>query len=72
MSVDVTHVKVHADDCKDCHEGKTGRIDRFERTISVDGEVSSELRGKLEEIAGKCPVHRTLEATSVVTTKIIE
>lgn len=72
VSVDVSHGKVHADDCRDCQEGKTGRIDRFERTISVDGELSPELRGKLEEIAGKCPVHRTLEASSVVVTKVIE
>ncbi|WP_108879512.1 alpha/beta fold hydrolase [Anderseniella sp. Alg231-50] len=72
VTVDVSHGKVHADDCKDCGEGKTGKIDRFERTISVDGEVSPELRGKLEEIAGKCPVHRTLEAEAAVVTKVIE
>jgi putative redox protein len=72
VTVDVSHGKVHADDCKDCGEGKTGKIDRFERTISVEGEVSPELRGKLEEIAGKCPVHRTLEAEAAVVTRVIE
>jgi len=72
VTVDVTHGKVHADDCKDCGEGKTGKIDRFERSISVEGEISPELRGKLEEIAGKCPVHRTLEAKAAVVTKVIE
>lgn len=70
VTVDVTHGKVHADDCKDCGEGKTGKIDRFERTISVEGEISPELRNKLEEIAGKCPVHRTLEAEAAVVTKV--
>ncbi len=70
VTVDVTHGKVHADDCKDCGEGKTGKIDRFERTISVKGEISEELRDKLEEIAGKCPVHRTLEAEAAVVTKV--
>lgn len=72
VTVDVTHGKVHADDCKDCGEGKTGKIDRFERTISVDGEISPELRDKLEEIAGKCPVHRTLEAEAAVVTRVVE
>jgi putative redox protein len=71
VTVDVTHGKVHADDCQDSGEGKTGKIDRFERTISIEGEVSPELQGKLEEIAGKCPVHRTLEAEGVVVTKVI-
>lgn len=72
VTVDVAHGKVHADDCRDCGEGKTGKIDRFERTISVEGEISPELRGKLEEIAGKCPVHRTLEAEAAVVTRVIE
>jgi putative redox protein len=66
--VTVDHAKVHAKDCADCGEGRAGRIDRFERVISVEGTVPPELREKLIEIAGKCPVHRTLEASSVVAT----
>ncbi len=69
VSVSVTHDKVHVDDCNEC-EGREGRVDRFEREISVDGEISAEIADKLEEIAGKCPVHRTLEHSSVVATKV--
>jgi putative redox protein len=50
--------------------GNGGRIDRFERVISVDGEISEELRDKIAEIAGKCPVHRTLEAVAKVRTVV--
>lgn len=71
ISVDVSHAKVHAQDCVDCGEGRDGRIDRFERKIAVAGaELDEELRRKLVEIAGKCPVHRTLEASSAVVTKV--
>ncbi len=70
VSVDVTHAKVHADDCAEC-EGRDGRIDRFERVIAVEGGVAPELEAKLVEIAGKCPVHRTLEASSVVATRVV-
>jgi uncharacterized OsmC-like protein/alpha/beta superfamily hydrolase len=70
VSVDVSHGKLHAKDCKDCGEGREGRIDRFERVLSVDGDVSEQLRGKLLEIAGKCPVHKTLEKSSVVVTRL--
>ncbi len=70
VTVDVSHGKVHAKDCADCGEGRTGKIDRFERVLSVEGELSPELRDKLIEIAGKCPVHRTLEAEAVVVTRI--
>jgi putative redox protein len=69
VSVDVSHEKVHAKDCEECTEDERaggGKIDRFERVISVEGEVPEELRDKLLEIAGKCPVHRTLEAGAKV------
>jgi putative redox protein len=70
ISVDVSHGKVYAQDCADCGEGGEGRIDRFERVIRVDGEVAPDVRAKLVEIAGKCPVHRTLEASSAVVTRL--
>ena len=70
ITVDISHDKVHAKDCADCAEGREGRIDRFERTISIDGPVDPDLATRLVEIAGKCPVHRTLEASSAVTTRL--
>ena len=41
-----------------------------ERTISVEGGVDAALADKLIEIAGKCPVHRTLEAGAAAVTKV--
>jgi putative redox protein len=73
ISVSVTHGKVAVEHCEDCGEaveGRTGKIDRFERVISVEGEVDPALAGKLVEIAGKCPVHRTLEQGAAVVTKV--
>ncbi|QKV18614.1 bifunctional alpha/beta hydrolase/OsmC family protein [Oricola thermophila] len=73
VTVEVSHAKVHASDCAECSEEERtngGKIDRFERRISVDGEVAPELADKLAEIAGKCPVHRTLEGNSKVVTVV--
>ena len=73
IMVRVSHGKVPAEHCEDCGEvveGRTGKIDRFERTISVEGDVDAALADKLLEIAGKCPVHRTLEAGAAVVTKV--
>ncbi len=73
VSVDVSHAKIHAKDCEECTESErsgSGRIDRFERVISIDGEVTEELRGKIAEIADKCPVHRTLEAVAKIKTVV--
>jgi uncharacterized OsmC-like protein/fermentation-respiration switch protein FrsA (DUF1100 family) len=70
ISVTVDHAKVHADDCMDCGEGREGRLDRFERTVEIEGPVEPELRARLAELAGKCPVHRTLEGAGAVVTRL--
>jgi putative redox protein len=73
LVVSVRHGKLPAEHCEDCGEaaeGRTGNIDRFERVISVEGGVDAVMADKLIEIAGKCPVHRTLEARSAVVTRV--
>jgi uncharacterized OsmC-like protein/predicted alpha/beta hydrolase family esterase len=73
ITVSVRHGKLPAEHCEDCGEaaeGRTGKIDRFERVISVDGAVDAAMAEKLIEIAGKCPVHRTLEGRSAIVTKV--
>ena len=73
LTVSVRHGKLPAEHCEDCGEaaeGRTGKIDRFERVISVEGGVDAALVDKLIEIAAKCPVHRTLEAGSAIVTKV--
>jgi uncharacterized OsmC-like protein/alpha/beta superfamily hydrolase len=73
LSVRVRYGKVAAEHCEDCGkaaEGRTGKIDRLEREISVDGDVDAALAAKLVEIAGKCPVHRTLESGAAIVTRL--
>ena len=69
ISVDVTHDKVHAQDCANC-ETTEGKIDQFARVIHLSGNLDAEQRQKLLEIAGKCPVHRTLEGEISVKTEL--
>ncbi len=73
LTVGVSHGKVPVEHCQDCGEaveGRTGKIDRFERAITVEGGVDAALAARLVEIAGKCPVHRTLGAGAAVVTKV--
>jgi putative redox protein len=78
VTVEVSHGKVHADDCEECAAngtlaGRTGMIDRFERRIRIEGpDLADEDRRKLLEIADKCPVHRSLESGSAIATTLIE
>lgn len=75
ISVEVSHGKVPVEHCQDCGaavDGRSGRIDRFECTISVAGEVAPEVRQKLVEIAGKCPVHKTLHDGAAIVTRLAD
>lgn len=67
VSVDVTHDKVHAQDAK---AGAGDKVDVFRRRITLEGALDEDQRAKLLEIADKCPVHRTLERSSEVVTRL--
>jgi uncharacterized OsmC-like protein/alpha/beta superfamily hydrolase len=75
ISVEVSHGKVAAEHCEDCSEvaaGRSGRIDRFECLIAIDGPVADEVRERLVEIAEKCPVHKTLQQSVAIVTRVGE
>ncbi len=70
VSVDVSHDKVHAQDCEGCDKSPV-KIDQFTREIHLQGDLDSEQRQKLLEIADKCPVHRTLETETRIVTSLV-
>lgn len=75
ITVSVSHEKVHAEDCSDCVvalKEKSGKIDRFERQISIAGDLDAKTRQRMLEIADKCPVHRTLESGAAVVTRLVD
>jgi uncharacterized OsmC-like protein/alpha-beta hydrolase superfamily lysophospholipase len=68
VTVTLKHSKIHAEDCAEC-ETKAGMLDQIERTIAMEGALDAEQRGKLMEIADKCPVHRTLTSEIHIVTR---
>ena len=66
----VRHGKIHANDCEHC-ETRSGRIDRFETELQVEGDLSGEERGRLLEIAERCPVHRSLKSEVDMQTRLV-
>ena len=56
VRVRLRHSKVHAEDAE-----QRDLIDRIEKSVELFGpELTVEQRERLQEIAGRCPVHRTL------------
>lgn len=69
VAVKLSHQKIHAKDCEYC-ETTEGKIDRIERELFVEGDLTPEQRQKLLEIANKCPVHRTLHSEIDIQTRL--
>jgi len=69
--VRVRHKKIHAEDCEDCLS-QEGTVDRFERTILLEGNLDQQQRSKLLEIANRCPVHRSLTGEIKVTSSLAD
>ena len=59
--------RIHARDCVECTHTTAGYVHRIQRAASFDGELTDEQRARLQEIAHKCPVHRTLTSEIVIT-----
>lgn len=66
----LARVTVEVDHAKVTPEGGGTPVDRFTRRIHTEGELDDEMRARLVEIAGKCPVHRTLERNAEIVTEV--
>lgn len=63
VEVELAHRKIDVDGVsRDC----------IERRISLHGDLSDEQRGRLMEIANKCPVHRALSQSFILECQLTE
>ena len=58
--------RIHADDCAECATKGDAFVHRVERSVTIEGELNEEQRARLQEIAHRCPVHRTLAGEIVI------
>jgi uncharacterized OsmC-like protein len=71
VRVQLSHSKSHAEDCAHC-DTDARQVDRIERALDFDGQLSTDQRRRLLEIAEKCPVHRTLTSKIHIVTRLVE
>jgi putative redox protein len=58
--------RIHAVDCAECAESTEGYVHRIQRKVSFEGKLTEEQQARLQEIAHKCPVHKTLTSSIVI------
>lgn len=66
VTVRLRQNRIHSKDCEECRD-EEGFIHRIERSVTITGVLSDEQRARLQEIAHKCPVHKTLTSKIVIT-----
>lgn len=67
VTVRLRQQRIHGRDCEECSEKPNGFVHKIERSVSFAGELTSEQLTRLQEIAHKCPVHKTLTSSIVIT-----
>jgi putative redox protein len=63
VSVELRHARTQRPD-------RSGELDRFERLITLVGDLSDEQRDRLLAIAEQCPVSRTLRRPSEIVSRL--
>ncbi len=67
VTVKLRQNRVHARDCEECTRATEGYVHRIERAVTFEGPLSEEQHARLQEIAHKCPVHKTITSEIVIT-----
>jgi putative redox protein len=47
-------------------------LDQFDSEIELEGPLDEDQKKRLLQIAGRCPVHRTLRSEIIINTKLSE
>lgn len=72
----LTHVEVFLTHEKVSVEGEEGqpkhKQDVIAKSVRVEGDLSAEQRERLRDVANKCPVHRTLQSTISLETRLAD
>lgn len=71
VEVRLTHDKVHIED-GEASEKPGGKIDKIQRLIKLEGDLTPDQRKRLIEIADRCPVHKTIEGKPLILTEELQ
>lgn len=59
VHIELSHRRAHIEDCADC-DGAEAKVDLIERRVTIEGDLTPAQHERLQQIADRCPVHKTL------------
>jgi putative redox protein len=71
VEITVESDRMHAKDCADCLN-TTGYIHRFSVAIKLVGNLTPEQRERMLEVAGRCPVNKTLRSEIRIDERLVD
>src|SRR6267142_4096300 len=66
VTVRLRQGRIHGKDCLECVNAPEGFIHRIQRAVTFEGNLDGKQQARLQEIAHKCPVHKTLTSPIVI------
>ena len=66
VTVRLRQKRIHAVDCLTYAKETEGYVHHIERSVTFEGDLDEAQQARLQEIAHKCPVHKTLTAPIVI------
>lgn len=66
IEVALDHQRIPAVDCPESETDNNTLVDVIEMDISIEGDLDAAQIGRMLQIAGRCPVHRTLLSETVI------
>lgn len=71
VEVSLRHERDYTQDREGC-EQLSGKVGRIVQRLNIHGTLNAAERARLLEIAERCPVHRTLDASPLIQTSYVE
>src|SRR5438874_6634997 len=66
VTVGLRQQRVHSTDSAECGNRSDCYVHKIQRQLTLEGDLTDEQRARLQQIASRCPVHKTLTSKIVI------
>lgn len=71
VEIEMSTEKIPARDCDDCESDPNEMVDIIESRVQFHGDLDEGQLKRLGQIAGRCPIHRSLSSETKIRTQVV-